>query len=87
MTPEVFDAGTQCFYQFDVKDKVATLTAAPVQTCNFGDGAGGLVEEDPNSWTFTLTSATTADEQFMVTIATTCTFSGMANLKKVSASN
>jgi hypothetical protein len=85
LTPELFDTGTQCFYTFDAKDKVATIV--PAQTCNFSDGAGGLVEEDPSSWTFTLTSATTAEEMFMTTIATTCTFTGTATLKKVSTSN
>jgi hypothetical protein len=85
LTPSLFDAGTQCFYQFDVKDKVATIQ--PAQTCNFSDGLGGLIEEDPSSWTFTLTSATTADEMFMTTIATTCTLTGTATLKKVAASN
>jgi hypothetical protein len=85
LTPHLFDAGTQCFYEFDVKNKVATIK--PAQTCNLSDGVGGLIEEDPSSWTFTLTSATTADETFTTTIATTCTFSGVANLKKVSASN
>jgi hypothetical protein len=85
LTPSLFDAGTQCFYQFDVRDKVATIV--PAQTCNFSDGLGGLIEEDPSAWTFTLTSATTADEMFMTTIATTCTLTGTATLKKVSASN
>jgi hypothetical protein len=85
LTPTLFDSGTQCFYEFDVKNKVATIKAS--QTCNFSDGVGGLVEEDPGSWTFTLTSATTADEQFMTTIATTCTLTGVATLKKVSESN
>jgi hypothetical protein len=85
LTPSLFDAGTQCFYQFDVKDKVATIQAA--QTCNFSDGLGGLIEEDPSSWTFTLTGPTAAEETFMTTIATTCTLTGQATLKKVSASN
>jgi len=87
LDPELFDTRTQCFYQFDVKDKVATIQ--PTQKCSFDDGSGtgSQVEEDPSSWTFTLTSATTADETFMTTIATTCTFSGQATLKKVSASN
>jgi len=81
----LFDSSTQCFYEFDVKSKVATIK--PTQKCSLNDGVGGLIEEDPSSWTFTLTSASTADETFMTTIATTCTFSGMATLKKVSASN
>ena len=85
LTPHLFDSTTQCFYEFDVKNKIATIK--PAQTCMINDGQGGLIEEDPSSWTFTLTSATTADETFMTTIATTCTFSGMATLKKVSASN
>jgi len=85
LTPHLFDSSTQCFYEFDVKSKVATIK--PTQKCSLNDGVGGLIEEDPSSWTFTLTSASTADETFMTTIATTCTFSGMATLKKVSASN
>ncbi len=85
LTPSLFDSGTQCFYAFDIKDKVATIQAG--QSCSFGDGAGGLIDEQPSSWTFTLTGPTAAEEQFMTTIATTCTLTGIATLKKVSASN
>ncbi len=85
LSTEFFDLGTKCLYAYDVKNKVATIQ--PSQTCNFSDGAGGSVEEDPSSWTFTLTSATTADETFTTTIATDCTWTGQATLKKVSSSN
>ncbi len=93
MTPTFLDGATQCFYTFDVKGKVATIK--PMQICSFLDASGQPILDDngqpivdaPSAWTFTLTSATTADEQFMVTIATTCTLTGQATLKKVSASN
>ena len=85
LSTEFFDLGTKCLYAFDVNSKVATIQAS--QTCDFSDGQGGLVEEAPSSWTFTLTSATTAEEHFSTTIATNCTWTGMATLKKVSTSN
>ncbi len=85
MTPAILDPTVQCFYAFDVKDKVATIQAA--QTCAITDGAGTQVAtESPTAWTFTLTSATTADEVLTTSIPP-CTLTGMATLKKVATSN
>ena len=85
MTPALFDPTTQCFYTFDVKGKVATIH--PGQTCSLTDGFGGpLVDEAPASWTFTLTSATTADEVLNTSLPP-CTLMAMATLEKVAASN
>lgn len=85
MTPALFDPTTQCFYTFDVKGKVATIR--PGQMCSLTDGVGDpLVDETPTSWTFTLTSATTADEVFITSLPP-CTLTAMATLDKVAASN
>jgi hypothetical protein len=85
LSPSIFDPTTQCFYAFDVKGKVATIQ--PGQTCNFSDGAGGLIDETPTTWTFTLTSATTADEVLTESLASaSCTLTGMATLEKVAES-
>ncbi len=86
MSPSVLDPTTQCFYTFDVKNKVATLQANQT-TCAITDGVGDHVaDETPTSWTFTLTSATTADEVLTTSIPP-CTLTGMATLKKVVTSN
>jgi hypothetical protein len=85
MTPALFDPTTQCFYAFDVKDKVATIQ--PGQTCGLTDGLGTQVgTETPTTWTFTLTSSTTADEVLATSIPP-CTLTGMATLKKIATSN
>jgi hypothetical protein len=92
LNPSIFDFGTQCFYPFDVKDKIATIQ--PAQTCKPIDVNGNPVDEAPTSWTFTLTSATTAVESLaandMIILSgvptdppTACTLSGSATLKKV----
>jgi hypothetical protein len=82
MTPSIFDFGTQCFYLFDVKDKVATIQ--PAQTCQFFDSTGGTHEEAPSMWTFTLTSATTAVENFQSSIDAMCALTAGGELKRVS---
>ena len=41
------------FLSFDVKDKVATIV--PAADVQLQRGLGGLIEEDPSAWTFTLT--------------------------------
>jgi hypothetical protein len=85
MTPAILDFTVQCFYTFDVNSKVATIQ--PGQSCGITDGAGTQVAtETPTSWTFTLTSATTADEVLTTSIPP-CTLSGMATLKKIATSN
>ena len=84
MTPSFIDGVTQCFYTFDVKNKVATIK--PAQTCAFFDVTGQEFDDAPSVWTFTLTSATTADEVFTAAFDG-CTETGKATLKKVAASN
>jgi len=93
MTPSFIDGITQCFYPFDVKGKIATIQ--PMQNCPFLDNtgqpildnSGQPIAEAPSSWTFTLTSATTAEEQFTSSFEAPCTVTGMATLKKVAKSN
>lgn len=85
VTSDIVDVSSICNYRFDIKDKVAAIQSG--QTCNFDDGAGGTVTEVPSNWTFTLTSATTAEEKF-TTVATLsdltmCSFSGLATLKRL----
>ena len=55
------DFSTNCNYRFDVKGKVASIQKS--QTCDFFDNNGDPASEAPNSWVFTLTSATTAEEK------------------------
>jgi hypothetical protein len=83
LSPSILDPATQCFYTYDVTNKVASIT--PSQTCTFDDGTGtgGTVQDAPTSWTFTLLSATTAEETLTTTFAMTCTLTGSATLKKV----
>jgi hypothetical protein len=85
MSPAVLDRSTQCFYMFDIKDKVASVKAG--QTCVITDGIGDpIADETPSAWTFTLTSATTAEE-VLTTSVPPCTLTGMATLKKLATSN
>ena len=81
LSPLIFDSSISCYFTFDVKDKVATIQAG--QTCSFSDGAGGSIPDVPTTWTFTLTSATTADEKLTTAVDTTCTLIGQGTLKKV----
>lgn len=88
LNTSIFDFGTQCFYTFDVKDKIATIQMG--QMCSPIDGNGTPIDEVPTSWTFTLTSATTAVEQLATSdkinilgTPTECTVIGSAALKKV----
>jgi hypothetical protein len=93
MTPTFLDGATQCFYTFDVKGKVATIK--PMQICSFLDASGQPIVDDngqpivdaPSAWTFTLTSATAAEEKFTSSFESPCTLVGMATLKKIAASN
>jgi hypothetical protein len=85
MTPSFLDGVTTCYYTFDVKNKVATIK--PAQSCPFFDITGAEFDEAPTSWTFTLTSATTADEMFVSSFQDPCTLTGVANLKKVAEAN
>ncbi len=85
MSPAILDFTVQCFYTFAVNDKIATIM--PGQSCGITDGAGTQVAtETPTSWTFTLTSATTADEMLATSIPP-CTLTGIATLKKIATSN
>jgi hypothetical protein len=83
LSPLIFDPTISCYFAFDVKDKVATIQAG--QTCGFDDGTGtgNLIPDVPVSWTFTLLSATTAEETLTTTVDTTCTLTGSGTLKKV----
>ena len=85
---DLVDLSSICDYRFDVSDKVAAIQK--LQTCQFDDGSGNGTNatEAPTSWTFTLNSATTAEEK--LTTATTfidgtiCTIDGVAHLEKIS---
>jgi hypothetical protein len=81
LSPLIFDPTISCYFTFDVKDKVATIQAG--QTCGFSDGAGGSIPDVPTSWTFTLLSATSAEETLATTVDTTCALTGTGQLKKV----
>jgi hypothetical protein len=81
LSPLIFDSTVFCYFNFDVKDKVATIQAG--QTCSFSDGAGGFIPDVPTAWTFTLLSATAAEEMLTATVDTTCTLTGTGTLKKV----
>jgi hypothetical protein len=82
---DLVDLSTTCDYLFDVNSKQATIQKN--QTCDFSD-VTGTATEAPNSWVFTLLSATTAEEQVetVTTFAdsTACTLTAMSTLEKVS---
>ena len=80
------DLSSTCDYLFDVANKKATIQKD--QTCTFDDGTGGLGIETPNSWVFTLLSATTADEVVNTvntfSDGTACTLTATGTLDKIS---
>lgn len=81
------DFSTNCDYRFDVNGKVASIQKT--QTCDLLDNNGDPASEAPNSWVFTLTSATTAEEK-VETVTTfidgvSCTLTAtMSTLEKIS---
>ena len=82
---DLVDVSTICNYRFDIKDKIASIQSG--QSCSFNDGTGGTAVETPSSWTFTLTSATTAAEKFTavdtLSNSTACSFDGIATLERL----
>jgi hypothetical protein len=82
---DLVDLSSSCNYRFDIGGKVATIQKD--QTCRFDDG-GGTATEAPNSWLFTLNSATTAEEMAATVITfsdgTPCTFTVKSSLEKIS---
>ena len=81
LSPALLDPSTSCYYGFDVKDKVLTIQAG--QTCTITDINGSPHPEVPTAWTFTLLSASTAEEQLTAAIDSVCTVTGTGTLKKV----
>jgi len=81
---DLVDTSTICNYRFDIKDKIASVQSG--QSCSFNDGSG-TATETPSSWTFTLTSATTAEEKFTavdtLSSGTVCSFTGVAHLERL----
>jgi hypothetical protein len=83
---DLVDLSSICGYRFDVKDKVASIQQG--QSCALLDNNGDPVTESPTSWTFTLNSATTAEETLTTAATfidgTVCTISGTSHLDKIS---
>jgi hypothetical protein len=64
--------GVFCDFGFDVNAEATIATAHPGQTCVFPGGLDNITIDEPTDgstrlWTFTLTSATTADELIQAT--------------------
>jgi hypothetical protein len=80
------DLSSSCDYLFDVQGMKAIVQKD--QKCTFIDNTGAPADETPNSWVFTLLSASTADE--VVSTVTTfmggtiCTLTAMSTLDKIS---
>jgi hypothetical protein len=83
---DLVDLSSSCDYLFDAQGMKAVVQKD--QTCSFTDSTGAPAVETPNSWIFTLLSASTADE--VVSTVTTfsdgtaCTLTAMSTLDKIS---